>query len=78
MSAGHRWLTYLCQQHSPPLDPVTTFRTSVHRNFVGRLKGPFNAEDRATAGLDPAWYEDLAGERESTRRGVARAEVPGG
>lgn len=77
VSAGHRWLTFLCQQHAPPLDPVATFRTCVHRNFVGRLKGPFNAADRATAGLSPAWYEGLAGEKASTR-GVARAEVPGG
>lgn len=54
------------------------FREQVRRNFVGKLKGPFNAPDRARAGLTRDWYDALAGEKESTRRGVQRAEVPGG
>jgi hypothetical protein len=53
----------------------------VRLNFVGRLKGPFNAEDRKKAGLDKPWYDDLVGEKTSERTaslGVQRLEVPGG
>jgi len=78
VSAGHRWLTYLCRVHPEHPDPVQVFREQVRRNFVGKLKGPFNAPDRARAGLTRDWYDALAGEKESTRRGVQRAEVPGG
>lgn len=79
VSAGHRWLTYLCATHPTPLHPVEVFRSEVRRNFIGKLKGPFNADDRAKAGLSRDWYDGLAGEKESQRaRGVQRAEVPGG
>ncbi|WFD32893.1 hypothetical protein MSPP1_003946 [Malassezia sp. CBS 17886] len=59
VSAGHRWLTFLCQTHPTPLDPVQVFRGEVRRNFWGKLKGPFNAADREAAGLAKDWYEDL-------------------
>lgn len=79
VSAGHRWLTYLCTTHDPPLDPVAVFREEVRRNFVGKLKGPFNEGDRAQAGLSRDWYDGLVGEKEPERaRGVQRTEVPGG
>ncbi|TKY89556.1 hypothetical protein EX895_001341 [Sporisorium graminicola] len=79
VSAGHRWLTWLCSNARPPLDPVQVFRREVRKNFIGRLKGPFNAEDRRKAGLDKEWYDDLVGEKESTySMGVRRNEVPGG
>ncbi|CBQ68518.1 conserved hypothetical protein [Sporisorium reilianum SRZ2] len=79
VSAGHRWLTWLCTNAHPPLDPVQAFRREVRANFIGRLKGPFNAEDRRKAGLDKQWYDDLVGEKESTySMGVRRNEVPGG
>ena len=79
VSAGHRWLTYLCATHDPPRDPVAVFREEVRRNFVGKLKGPFNEGDRAQAGLSRDWYDGLVGEKEPERaRGVQRTEVPGG
>ncbi|SPO38864.1 related to Rieske [2Fe-2S] domain protein [Pseudozyma flocculosa] len=84
VSAGHRWLTWLCANARPqPLDPVQVFRQEVRHNFIGRLKGPFNVEDRKRAGLDKNWYEDLVGEMKSNRDGrgavgVQRNEVPGG
>lgn len=79
VSAGHRWMTWLCSNARPPLDPVQVFRQEVRRNFIGRLKGPFNTEDRRKAGLDKGWYDDLVGEKESTySMGVRRNEVPGG
>ncbi|SPO29542.1 related to Rieske [2Fe-2S] domain protein [Ustilago trichophora] len=79
VSAGHRWMTWLCSNARPQLDPVQVFRQEVRRNFIGRLKGPFNAEDRRKAGLDKEWYDDLVGEKESTySMGVRRNEVPGG
>lgn len=79
VSAGHRWMTWLCSNARPQLDPVQVFRQEVRRNFIGRLKGPFNAEDRRKAGLDKEWYDDLVGEKESTfSMGVRRIEVPGG
>ncbi|SNX85839.1 related to Rieske [2Fe-2S] domain protein [Melanopsichium pennsylvanicum] len=79
VSAGHRWLTWLCNNASPVLNPVQVFRQEVRKNFIGRLKGPFNAEDRRKAGLNKEWYDDLVGEKQSTfSKGVRRYEVPGG
>lgn len=79
VSAGHRWMTWLCSNAKPRLDPVQVFRQEVRRNFIGRLKGPFNAEDRRKAGLEKEWYDDLVGEKQSTfKMGVQRNEVPGG
>lgn len=31
------------------LDPIATFRSEVEANFRGKIKGPFNAEDRLKA-----------------------------
>ncbi|KAJ1025059.1 hypothetical protein NDA18_004343 [Ustilago nuda] len=79
VSAGHRWMTWLCSNAKPALDPVQMFRQEVRRHFIGRLKGPFNADDRRKAGLEKEWYDDLVGEKESTYNiGVRRNEVPGG
>lgn len=75
VSAGHRWLTYLCDQRKQ--SPVEVFRKNVARHFAGKLKGPFNANDRSKAGLTREWYEDLVGEKTGPI-GVARSEIPGG
>ncbi|CAD6896553.1 unnamed protein product [Tilletia controversa] len=82
VGCGHRWLTWLCAHALPePTDPVQTFRANVRSNFVGKVKGPFNVDDRARAGLTRDWYDhDLRGESEGSAKiiGVQRAEIPGG
>ena len=60
VTAGHRWFTFVCNEDG--VDPVTTFREEVRQHFSGRLKGPFNVDDREKAGLTRDFYEDLAGE----------------
>lgn len=76
VSAGHRWLTYLCDETNQ--SPIEVFRKNVGRHFAGKLKGPFNANDRSKAGLTREWYEDLVGEKAAGPIGVGRSEIPGG
>ncbi|KDN45256.1 DUF455-domain-containing protein [Tilletiaria anomala UBC 951] len=79
VSAGHRWLSYLCAHAEPPKDPVAVFREEVRLNFVGKVKGPFNSADRAKAGLSKEWYDGLQGEKSGIKPiGAQRAEVAGG
>jgi uncharacterized ferritin-like protein (DUF455 family) len=59
VAAGHRWFVHCCAQDS--VEPVPTFRAEVRRGWRGAIKGPFNAADRARAGLTPAFYEGLRG-----------------
>ncbi|KAK9899114.1 DUF455-domain-containing protein [Cystobasidium minutum MCA 4210] len=54
VAAGHRYLAYVCEKQK--VDPVKVFRSNVQEHFSGRLKGPFNREDRAKAGLEEEWY----------------------
>ncbi|WWD19565.1 hypothetical protein CI109_104026 [Kwoniella shandongensis] len=73
VTTGHRWFTWLCQKQG--VDAVTTFRQEVYDNFRGKIKGPFNAEDRLKAGLTPAFYEDLAGNLGATSKAdIEKAE----
>jgi uncharacterized ferritin-like protein (DUF455 family) len=51
VTTGHRWFTWLCQKQG--LDPVKTFREEVFANFHGKIKGPFNTEDRLKAVRGP-------------------------
>lgn len=60
VTAGHRWFTHICSEQG--VDPVSTFREEVRQHFSGKLKGPFNEEDRLKAGLTRDFYEDLTGE----------------
>lgn len=89
VAIGHRALCLLCGMTDPPLDPVVVFRQEVKKHFVGRLKGPFNVDDRSKAGLSKDWYEGLIGEKPSAfgkagqdgkpvRMGVQREEIAGG
>ncbi|KAK8853153.1 hypothetical protein IAR55_003854 [Kwoniella newhampshirensis] len=71
VTTGHRWFTWLCQKQG--VDPVSTFRKEVYYNFYGKIKGPFNAEDRLKAGLTPDFYEDLAGNLGALEREDAEA-----
>lgn len=47
VTTGHRWFTWLCQKQG--VDPIKTFREEVFANFHGKIKGPFNTEDRLKA-----------------------------
>ncbi|GAA6062262.1 hypothetical protein JCM10212_001776 [Sporobolomyces blumeae] len=76
VAAGHRHFLHLCETHSPPLDPVATFRREVETHFHGRLRGPFNDEDREKAGLDKGYYEGLNGRGFASRPRVDDAARP--
>ncbi len=60
VTTGHRWLTWICLQERT--DPVRVFRSNVQQFFRGAVKGPFNAEARRQAGMDPSYYENLSGQ----------------
>jgi len=60
VTAGHRWFTWVCERDKS--EPVSRFREEVRLHFGGKVKGPFNEEDRRKAGLTPEFYEDLKGE----------------
>ncbi|OBZ73289.1 hypothetical protein A0H81_06819 [Grifola frondosa] len=60
VTTGHRWFTWLCARDG--VDPVQTFREEVRNGWRGDVKGPFNVDDRETAGLTRDFYEDLKGE----------------
>jgi len=59
VTAGQKWFTYLCQNASPPLDPISTFISTVRQNFRGLLKPPFNTDARLAAGMTDNWYLPL-------------------
>ncbi|ODN95177.1 hypothetical protein L198_04564 [Cryptococcus wingfieldii CBS 7118] len=73
VTTGHRWFSWLCDKRG--VDPVETFRQEVSDNFRGKIKGPFNAEDRLKAGLTPEFYEDLSGHLGWKDELVKRAEA---
>lgn len=60
VTAGHRWFTWVCERER--CAPVPRFREEVRTHFGGKVKGPFNEEDRRKAGLTREFYEDLRGE----------------
>lgn len=55
---GSKWFHFLCGRHD--LEPKDTFHALVQRYFHGPLKGPFNEEKRAEAGIPPDFYWPLA------------------
>ncbi|KAK4698227.1 hypothetical protein P7C70_g8055, partial [Phenoliferia sp. Uapishka_3] len=61
VAVGHRHFQYICQRTTPPTNPIKQFRHEVSTHFHGKLKGPFNEEDRAKAGLTVDWYDSLSG-----------------
>ncbi|KXJ89454.1 hypothetical protein Micbo1qcDRAFT_165543 [Microdochium bolleyi] len=60
VTTGHRWLSWICEQEGT--DPVKVFRSNVQEHFRGAVKGPFNVEARAMAGMGVDYYEDLTGQ----------------
>lgn len=59
VGAGSRWFRHVCEVRG--LEPQQTFHELVKRHFRGALKPPFNAVARQAAGLEPGFYEPLAG-----------------
>jgi Protein of unknown function (DUF455) len=60
VTSGHRWFTWMCERDG--LDPVSTFRDEVRKGWRGEIKGPFNEDDRARAGMTKDFYGDLRGD----------------
>jgi len=60
VTAGHRWFSWLCKNEG--VDPIQTFREEVRRGWRGDIRGPFNDDDRAKAGMTKDFYTDLKGE----------------
>jgi len=60
VTAGHRWFSWICKNEG--VDPIQTFREEVRRGWRGDIKGPFNEEDRAKAGMTVDFYSNLRGE----------------
>jgi len=54
---GSKWFHFLCGRFD--LDPKETFHGLVRTYFHGQLKGPFNEEKRAEAGIPPDFYWPL-------------------
>ncbi|KAF9560577.1 DUF455-domain-containing protein [Agrocybe pediades] len=75
VTSGHRWFTWVCAQQGG-VDPVLAFREEVKRGWRGDVKGPFNVEDRETAGLTPHFYEDLKGEMDDLLPSTPQREGP--
>ena len=71
VTAGHRWFTWVCEREQ--CNPVPRFREEVRLHFGGKVKGPFNEEDRRKAGLTMEYYEDLRGEAWDRERSVAES-----
>ena len=59
VGAGAKWFRHVCSLRG--LAPEPAFHDLVKRHFRGALKPPFNAEARRAAGLEPGFYEPLAG-----------------
>lgn len=66
VTAGHRWFSWICKNEG--VDPIQTFREEVRRGWRGVIRGPFNEEDRAKAGMTKEFYTDLRGERGDASR----------
>lgn len=54
---GSKWFHFLCGRFD--LDPKETFHALVRQYFHGNLRGPFNEEKRAEAGIPPDFYWPL-------------------
>lgn len=67
VTSGHRWFTWMCEKDG--LEPVSAFREEVKKGWRGEIKGPFNDEDRARAGMTREFYEDLRGDEIGWRGG---------
>jgi uncharacterized ferritin-like protein (DUF455 family) len=65
VTTGHRWFTWICERDGA--DPVSMFREEVRKGWRGEIKGPFNEEDRARAGMTKDFYENLRGDDMSWR-----------
>jgi len=60
---GSKWFHFLCGREN--LDPTGVFHDLVRTYFKPGLKGPFNEEKRAEAGIPPDFYWPLAEEAQA-------------
>ncbi|KAF8579145.1 DUF455-domain-containing protein [Ramaria rubella] len=74
VTAGHRWFTWVCEREG--YEPIPRFRAEVKLHFGGKVKGPFNEEDRRKAGLTKEFYENLRGEAWDTDETKSPPRVP--
>jgi len=58
VAAGVRWFEHVCAARG--MDPISTYHRFVRERFKGKLKAPFAADARRSAGFDPAYYEPLS------------------
>ena len=72
VAVGAAWFREVCDALSSPESgsderaddddgiAAATFRAYIHRLAPGSLRGPFNVDDRARAGIHPSWYAEDA------------------
>lgn len=58
VAAGVRWFRHVCEARG--LDPEAEYAARLKRLHPGGLKGPFNTEARAEAGMPARWYENAS------------------
>ncbi|EKV26140.1 hypothetical protein C882_2908 [Caenispirillum salinarum AK4] len=59
VAAGVRWFRHVCEARG--LDPEAEYADRLKRLHPGGLKGPFNDDARAEAGMPVGWYEAAVG-----------------
>ncbi|WP_404385027.1 ferritin-like domain-containing protein [Caenispirillum salinarum] len=59
VAAGVRWFRHVCASRG--LDPEAEYADRLKRLHPGGLKGPFNDDARAEAGMPAGWYEGAVG-----------------
>lgn len=53
LAIGIRWFEHVCARRG--IEPACTYRDLLAQNFTGVLKGPFNRQARAAAGMTAAY-----------------------
>jgi uncharacterized ferritin-like protein (DUF455 family) len=74
VASGLRWFKFLCENASPPCDPIPRFHDIVRANFRGSLLPPFNTAARAQCGFTEEWYLPLAVKKEKPAAVVPAVE----
>jgi uncharacterized ferritin-like protein (DUF455 family) len=56
VAAGVRWFEYVCEKRK--LEPFSTFKTELSKNFNGHLKPPFHYAARDLANMSRNYYDE--------------------